>query len=507
MKGRLPARKRVWSKRQAARAFLDGLLLTLVDLQKRGRLLADFEVAVLGHAAEPGQPPRLLSLLPGTPPGRLFRPLTELVPVLSGELPRRRWLGRFPAEGRAALAESLAQAHRLVQQWLQSHPGVHPPLIIHCHDGRELDELHGRTSRALQVLGLPGGQVLLLQCVFTREPAGRISPLGNDGNSASRWHELWERSSPLPAHPNNRANLPQRGLYVNVCKPVRQTLRHLFHNIAILAEPVVANNSCTCEVRPLWFVKQGNADKEWEDAYAVDSSRGVAVVCDGAGEGIFSRTWARLLGERFVEQMPDLMDSAVLAVWLQEGYKAWRDIINFPTLRWSQQNKVLETGAATTFLSLRLRAPWPGTAAEDGAAGWEAVAVGDSCLFWVRDNQLLTTFPLSHSSQFALGPALFRTRPGCATPVPLLARGNCRPGDIFVLATDAVAQNFFLRCEAGDSPDWQGFSTVSETSWREGITSLRQQGKIVNDDCTLLLLRVGTTPESAPLAEATSPPP
>jgi hypothetical protein len=224
-----------------------------------------------------------------------------------------------------------------------------------------------------------------------------------------------------------------------------------------------------------------------EDAYDVDPARLLAVLSDGAGSGIFSRLWANLLAAGVVEARPSLTDPDALACWLQECRERWLAGINFPALRYTQQLRVRNAGAGATLLVLQL-AP-SGDPPEEGLA-WTAWAVGDSCLFWVRDNRLLATFPAERAEDFTVSTPLLQTLTDRPVITPLLAGGMGKLGDFFLLASDATAQLLLQRCESGAEPDWERFWQVAEVDWRDEIVALRQSGEIVDDDCTLLAVRL-----------------
>src|SRR5262249_425603 len=146
--------------------------------------------------------------------------------------------------------------------------------------------------------------------------------------------------------------------------------------------------------------KRGNSAEEIEDAFAIDEKHAFAAISDGASEGIFVRRWAQLLTQSYIDHRIDPADTIKRLAWISACRKVWLEQIDFPRLRWSQQNKVDETGGAATFLSWQLgRAP-------DGGLAWKAWAIGDSCLFWIRRNKLRATFPVTHSHHFANAPWL-----------------------------------------------------------------------------------------------------
>src|SRR5581483_6067751 len=149
--------------------------------------------------------------------------------------------------------------------------------------------------------------------------------------------------------------------------------------------------------------------------------------------------------------------------------------------------KVDEKGSGSTLLGFWVT-PTQGTGEEDDTQ-WEAWAVGDSCLLWVRDNRLLAAFPVVSSRHFDRPPALLRTKGGVVPP-PVVARGRCRPGDTFVLATDATAKYFLRLHEEGQPPDWNRYWGLDERDWRDEVDEARRQDRIIDDDCTILLLRI-----------------
>jgi hypothetical protein len=283
-------------------------------------------------------------------------------------------------------------------------------------------------------------------------------------------------------------------------------------------EPIAAQPEVPSDPTPVFtlrsfaLVKRGNDANQWEDAFCADPIAGTVAICDGAGAGIFCRQWAALLAERWVKELPDVADPAVYRAWMDSCRNAWMEAINYKSIRIFQRMKVDDVGAAATLVGLRIeREP------QSGAYHWQAVAVGDSVLFWVRDGALLAAFPLTRGTQFDIAPLLLRSK---RIPSPGFARagGICQSGDLFVLATDAVAHALFDEHDRGPV-DWARFETLEQTVWEEEIERLRDENRMVNDDCTLVVVRVGapihspeieltpTTEEPAPITAMEEPSP
>src|SRR5205085_485746 len=86
---------------------------------------------------------------------------------------------------------------------------------------------------------------------------------------------------------------------------------------------------------------------------------------------------------------------------------------------------------------------------------WRGIAVGDSCAFQIRDDKLITSFPISNAGEFNSRPILLCSNPANNTgvwPEVRIQEGDCKVGDLFILATDAVAKWFLDQYEAGGKP-------------------------------------------------------
>jgi hypothetical protein len=390
--------------------------------------------------------------------------------------------------GGAPAAAALAEVYRLVSIWLSGRYHARPPVVIHCTSGEGLGEDYARVARSLALLATAYGPARLLHVAFTSDFEPTLC-----GEWPEPVHEEWvsllDLSAELPAEPEGRD--VRRAVSVNDWS-IADAWSALFDLVPVgeiaWSESDAGRFSQT--IRELWTQKMGNSPEEWEDAFATDCRNGVAVVADGASSGIYCRLWAERLVRRFVADRPDVRDAVALAKWIHELRAEWRAAIDYPALSWTKQRKVDETGAAATILALEV-----GALDAEGNRAWRAFAVGDASLFWVRDGKLLATFPVVAAGQFGSVPMLVRSNPGFKTAL-LAATGACRPGDRFLLATDAVAARLLQSLAADPGPDWDAFETIDADAWRKDLDSLRKTNEMVNDDCTLVVLRImGSEPE------------
>lgn len=251
----------------------------------------------------------------------------------------------------------------------------------------------------------------------------------------------------------------------------------------------------------LWLPRAGNSPEEYEDAYRVaipgrgeapDGGAALAAVSDGASESAFAREWADALVEDFVSRPPDLrgLSEGSLEEWLAAPRDRWRGRVPWERVPWHGEAKA-RTGAFATLLALTVEAA-PGDAPW---LCWRALAVGDSCLFVVRDGRLAVSFPLEEPAAFGNAPALLCSNPARAAPAwDDVGRrdGELGPGDLLVLASDALACWFLERDAAGERP-WEALAALGPPDWEAWVDGQRRAGLLRNDDTTLVAMEVVET--------------
>lgn len=232
--------------------------------------------------------------------------------------------------------------------------------------------------------------------------------------------------------------------------------------------------------------KSGNDPSEIEDAWAYDVEADLLAISDGASDAFDSSRWAQILTSNFVHSRPGWSSEALLA-WLASPIRSWRSEIRWETLPWYSEEKA-RRGSFATLLAFGFD---PNTIGSDPRqTTLTAIAIGDSCLFHVRSNLLLSVFPPMTLEDFGNTPALLSTdleysqrslaemkRTAC----------NCEPGDLLLAATDAFSAWLLKQHLLGRSV-WQDYAGMEPGAFRESVLSLREQGDMRNDDVTLLVV-------------------
>ncbi len=259
--------------------------------------------------------------------------------------------------------------------------------------------------------------------------------------------------------------------------------------------------------------KHGSTEAECEDAVTVLPGHPhdymlreplTAGVCDGATESALAKDWARLLSRSAAEQAmasPDLLAGGTgFEEFASEAVSQWEPWLGQYTqarheegrpLKWYEHTKVAE-GAYSTLLAVRIDPDADShSKSTEPSWRWRAAALGDSCLFHLRDDQLAQSFPVESVEEFGTTPDLFGSR---NHDVALLARrsrfteGRCGTGDRLLLMTDALAAWLMSAQDQEDAvkqllefagpEDLGGFN-----NWLNG---LRDRGQLRNDDVALV---------------------
>jgi hypothetical protein len=258
-------------------------------------------------------------------------------------------------------------------------------------------------------------------------------------------------------------------------------------------------------VSTFWVPKRGSSLQEYEDAAWVgpDGSssgdirqRSLAVaVADGASESLLAGRWARRLVHVFGRASNATRTRGGFISAYQEAVSGWeQEVLKYTAereergapIQWYEEPG-LAKGAYSTILAVKFI-----DSREGRLPTWRAVGLGDSCLFQVRNESLYTSFPIDNAASFSYQPPLLASR---GTDIETLRRhirtkvNDWERGDIFYLATDALAE-WFLRTNESQGRPWGPLRDMdtndAELDFTGWVDQQRDLGQMHNDDTTLI---------------------
>jgi hypothetical protein len=240
--------------------------------------------------------------------------------------------------------------------------------------------------------------------------------------------------------------------------------------------------------KEFWLPKCGSSEAEYEDFFSSAKDKSRFAVADGAAEASFSREWAKQLVRAFTAKrlsIPITLDE------LKPLQIKWENFVHRHPLPWYAEEKV-NSGAFAAFVGLEFLE-------EHSEAGtqkiWRATAAGDSCLVQVRGDEIIQAFPLADSGSFGNRPNLLSSAPssnGNSPELVMQCNGLWCCEDAFFLMTDALACWFFKERELGNKP-WlllRDLDTQDSVSFQKFIADLRSEGRMKNDDVTLVRIDI-----------------
>jgi len=220
--------------------------------------------------------------------------------------------------------------------------------------------------------------------------------------------------------------------------------------------------------------KLGRSPAENEDSATTDVAAGRFAVADGASTSARPEIWSQLLVEAFVDERSDPLDPQTLARLRNQ----WMLLVTDPSLPWYAQAK-LQHGADAAFLGLCIN---------PDAVTYRAGAVGDSCLFHLRGQDIVRVGPVDQADGFGRFPELLSSRADAPLRTATVLTGSYLPGDVFVLATDAMAKFLLTVHERhGRIPPVTELARSRERYARY-VARYRWRGQLANDDTTLCVV-------------------
>ena len=236
--------------------------------------------------------------------------------------------------------------------------------------------------------------------------------------------------------------------------------------------------------------KKGETLEDCQDAVQFNHDRARYAIADGATRSLFPKMWADILVNDFCEDTTLSLEKQNWEEWIAPLQQKWLEqaiTTVQKTKRFISIDRLSRSeSAASTFIGVEINR----TQKE-----WKAMIIGDSCLFHIERSELKESCLIKKSTDFTNRTESFTSFAKDSVCQPTFLTGKTHPGDVFILATDALAKWIIQHEEAGklgkalkhliniELSD-QGFNNFVENA-REAKTI-----HLVNDDVTLMLISV-----------------
>ena len=250
------------------------------------------------------------------------------------------------------------------------------------------------------------------------------------------------------------------------------------------------------KVRGFLAPKAGFSCEQCEDALRISQTK--FCVSDGAGSASYSSEWAWALCFRVLKKSPPSQGSnQEFSEWLAPARTCWNTLVPWERLIRPIQRKKAQRGSGATLAGIEIL-----DVQETSSLRFRYFALGDSCIFLVRNNTCIWTQPIKHEDGFGFTPALIHTRQEYdRQTIQSWKEGEeeALPGDFLILATDALSE-FIYRVLCQQNNDQELLPWIRKLllirkkhSNREFVTFIetkRRERKLRNDDVALVIIHI-----------------
>lgn len=244
--------------------------------------------------------------------------------------------------------------------------------------------------------------------------------------------------------------------------------------------------------------KAAETPDDCQDAWNMNEGTARYAVADGATRSLFPKQWAELLVNRFCEKNVLSLEEGNWQEWITPLQRDWLKQVTAivqETKRFISIDRLSKSEpAAATFIGLEF---------DKDTMAWKAGIVGDSCLFQIRNSQLMASYPIKQSEDFDNHPEAFASFEKDNYAKPQIVEGKAASGDQFILATDALAKWIIQHEEAGQLETALNRLTTltDDAAFARFVEEVRETEDIplVNDDVTLLHISVDKVKKPNPV--------
>ena len=247
-------------------------------------------------------------------------------------------------------------------------------------------------------------------------------------------------------------------------------------------------------IYPFKTHKKAENPDDCQDALKVNKEHSRYAVADGATLSFFPKCWAKLLVKHFCEMPDPFLSEDRWKEWLvpiqEEWYKRVKERVKARNQFYLTNSFNAREPAVATFIGLEI----------DKTEGkWQAMIIGDSCLFH-KSHSGFKSYLIERSEDFTNHPEAFASFPERNHYNPEFVGGEIQSGDMFILATDALAKWIVQHEEANQVKEtlnqFKGIKTDEQFYSFVDLARDNENIRLINDDVTLMLISIEETEPS-----------
>ena len=240
--------------------------------------------------------------------------------------------------------------------------------------------------------------------------------------------------------------------------------------------------------------KKGETAADCQDAKAQNESIDRYAIADGATLSFFPRQWADLLVKHFCypREIFLSLEEDNWEVWIEPIQREWLEWVS-TTVQETRDYMLVDRlskreSALSTFIGIEFNID---------KGEWKALILGDSCLFHQRGSEF-KSYLLERISDFQYRPksfASFQQDNPIGGP-PEIISDDVLPGDLFILATDALAKWIVQHNEISEDKLETALNQLKKIKNSEQFDQFvdlardQEEIRLINDDVTLMLISV-----------------
>jgi len=240
------------------------------------------------------------------------------------------------------------------------------------------------------------------------------------------------------------------------------------------------------QVHDFTIPKQNQSASSNQDSLNYDLSRKVFAIADGVTTSPSSGLWSKIIVEHFLEEPfchhfnDEKNSDELFQKWLESSIKVFREKTSTNNTNQFIKDMINDKGASTTLIGCRI-------IKNKNTHQLQIWAIGDSNVFLIRKNRILSSFPIKKLEDFTNFTNALSSILELNNQKLDYINLDIKTNDEVIIATDAFSKWFLWASNNGQKPWKRIIKKKSKIS--EYIEKLRSHQKIDDDDTSFIHIK------------------